>query len=207
MLKRSKGRLLLVLLVITGLAGTVNTNSLSTKERKYALAEMKESKTEFLKSIKGLSAQQLHYKAPAEPWSVNDYIFHVVLTEERLWKLFESTMKAPPAPAKRANITVTDDQLVDMVKDTGFRIETNEQHVLKNASWKSAGQAIAFFKELRNKNIRYMKSTTEDLRNRVVQTPLGWLDCYQLYLLIGAYTHRYAMQIQYLRNSPGFPEK
>lgn len=207
MLKRSKGRLLLVLLVMTGLAGTVNTNSLSTKERKYALKEMKESKTEFLKSIKGLSEQQLHYKPSAEQWSVKDYIYLVALTEEHLWKLFENTMKLPANPAKRADINVTDGQLVEMVKDPGFRIKISGQHDDKTAPWKSAEQAIVFFKELRNKNIRYMKSTTEDLRNRVVQTPLGWLDCYQLYLLIGAGTYQYAMQIQNLRNSPGFPEK
>ena len=43
MLKRTTGRFLITLLVITGLAGTVNDNTLSKTERKYAMSLMKDT--------------------------------------------------------------------------------------------------------------------------------------------------------------------
>jgi hypothetical protein len=51
MLKRTKGRLLLVLLVCTGLAGTLNNSSLSQKERKQAISLIKSSRNEVLASV------------------------------------------------------------------------------------------------------------------------------------------------------------
>ena len=63
MLKRTMGRSLLTLLVITGLAGTINDNSLSKTERKTAIGLMKDTKADVLKSVKGLSEAQLNFKA------------------------------------------------------------------------------------------------------------------------------------------------
>jgi hypothetical protein len=59
MLKRTMGRSLLTLLVITGLAGTINDLSLSKTERKTAISLMKDTKAEVMKSVKGLSEAQL----------------------------------------------------------------------------------------------------------------------------------------------------
>ena len=46
MLKRTKGRILLTMLVVTGLAGTVNNSTLSNKERKFVIIQLKDTKTE-----------------------------------------------------------------------------------------------------------------------------------------------------------------
>jgi uncharacterized damage-inducible protein DinB len=207
MLKRSKGRLLLVLLVITGLAGTINPDSLTQIERKYALKEMKESKAELLKSVRGLSEKQLNYKPTADQWSVKECIYHIAMTEESLWKMFETTMKAPANPDKKSEIKVTDEQLVKMLKDRSYKVKTNEQSEPKNTPFKTADEAMGFFKEKRSTHIKYMKFTTEDLRNHVAQTPLGWLDCYQLYLFIAAHSNRHTQQINEVINSTGFPAK
>ena len=73
MLKRTKGRLLLTLLVITGLAGTLKDTSLSHKERKSAMTLMKDSKTAALKSIKGLSEAQLNFKSSTDHCSIKEW--------------------------------------------------------------------------------------------------------------------------------------
>ena len=62
MLKRTKGRLLLTLLVITGLAGTLSNTALTEKERKFVVHNLKDTKSEVQKSIKGLSDAQLNFK-------------------------------------------------------------------------------------------------------------------------------------------------
>jgi hypothetical protein len=63
MLKRTKGRLLLTLLVITGLAGTLKDASISKKERKSAVSLMKDTKSDVINSVKGLSDAKLNFKA------------------------------------------------------------------------------------------------------------------------------------------------
>ena len=206
MLKRTKGRLLIALLVVTGLAGTIHSDSISQKERKFALKEMKETKNEVLKSIKGLSDKQLNFRSAPDHWSVQECINHIALSEKNLWHLLEGTMKAPANPEKRSEIKVSDEQFVNMIKDRTNKVKTQEAFEPKNAPWKSLDEAIKDFKDKRNDHIKYMKSTTEDLRNHVVQLPFGWIDCYQLYLMIGAHSNRHTQQIDEVKADPNFPK-
>ena len=206
MLKYTKGRLLLALLVITGLAGTIRSDSISQNERKYALKEMKETKTDVFKIVKGLSDVQLNFKAAPDHWSVKECIYYIALSENNLWHLLESTMKAPANPDKRSEIKITDDQLVKMMEDRTHKIKTQEAFEPKNAPWKSVTEALDDFKAKRNDHIKYMKTTTEDLRNHVVQLPFGWIDCYQLYLMIAAHNNRHLQQINEIKADTGFPK-
>ena len=93
MLKRTKGRLLITLLVITGLAGTLNDTALSKQERKVAVNHLKDTKADLLKSVKGLSDAQLNFKSTPDKWSVKECVYHITLTENALWQMFEATMK------------------------------------------------------------------------------------------------------------------
>src|SRR5688572_30270 len=112
MLKRTTGLSLLTLLVITGLAGTINDNSLSKKERKYAVTLMKDTREAISDETRGLSEKQLNYKASPEKWSVKECMYHIAGAEKALWSMFETTMKSATNPEKRAEIKITDEDLV-----------------------------------------------------------------------------------------------
>jgi DinB superfamily len=205
MLKRKMGRYLLTLLVITGLAGTIKENTVSKEERKYATALMKDTYKEAVKSVKGLSAAQLDFKASPDKWSVKNCIYHIAATEKGLWSMFEGAMKAPANPEKRAEIKVTDEQFVKMVEDRKSKVQAAEPFKPENIKYASEAEALADFKISRMAHIKYMKTTTEDMRNHVVQMPFGWIDCYQLYLLIGAHSNRHTQQINEVKATAGFP--
>ena len=207
MIKRTKGRLLIALLVITGLAGTIHNNSISQKERKYGVKEMKESKNDVIKSVKDLSDAQLNFKPAPDKWSVKECMYHIALSEINLWQLLEGTLKAPANPEKRSEIKITDDQIVAMMENRTNKVKTQELFDPKNAPWKTLTEALEDFKNSRNDHIKYMKTTTEDLRNHVVQLPFGWIDSYQLYLMIAAHSNRHIQQITEVKNNPGFPKK
>ena len=98
MLKRSMGRSLLTLLVITGLAGTIKDYSVSKVERKYALTLMKETYKDALRATKGLSDAQLNFRAAPEKWSVKECFYHIAATEKGLWGMLENAMNAPANP-------------------------------------------------------------------------------------------------------------
>lgn len=205
MLKRTTGRVLLTLLVITGLAGTYKNNSLSKEERKYALSLMKDSYKDVMKSVKGLSDAQLNFRAAPDKWSVKECMYHIAATEKGLWSMLENAMKSAENPEKRSEIKVTDEAFVNRVRDRSQKAQAAEPFQPKNIAYTSMEEALADFRANRMAHIRYMKTSTEDLRNHVVQMPFGWIDCYQLYLMIGAHSNRHMQQINEVKSSAGFP--
>ena len=207
MLKRTTGRLLLSLLVITGLAGTINNNSLSKSERKYAIGLMKDTYKETLQNIKGLSEGQLNYKASPEKWSVKECFYHIVAAEKGLWSMLEGVMKSPVNPEKRAEIKLTDQEFVSMIQDRSKKAQAVDPLQPRNIKYQSIDEAIADFKTIRTDHIKYMKTSTEDMRNHVVTLPFGSIDCYQLYLMLAAHSNRHSQQMTEVKNSPGYPAK
>jgi hypothetical protein len=205
MLKRTLGRSLLALLLVTGFAGTVDDSSISGKERKAAVTMMKESKSRVLNSTKGLSKAQLEFRPAADKWSIQDCIYHITFTEKALWSLLEATMKSPATPEKRAEVKITDEQFMKRLTDRSHKVKTSENLEPRNTGYASLEAAMEDFKKERSLHIKYMKSTTEDLRNRVVQMPFGTIDCYQLCLMISGHSDRHVLQIEEIRNDPAFP--
>jgi hypothetical protein len=207
MLKRTKGRLLLALLVMTGLAGTITTTVLSKKERKSAINLMKDTKTDFLKSVKDLSEAQLNFKSAPGRWSVKECAYHIAAAEKALWSMLEGTLKAPANPEKRTEIKVNDDQFVAMIENRAMKAQAPEAIQPQNTGYKSLDEALEDFKNQRSDHIKYAKTTTEDLRNHVVQMPFGSIDCYQLYLMIAAHSNRHTQQINEVKADPNFPKQ
>lgn len=201
------GRSLLTLLVITGLAGTVNDLSLSNKERKFVIILMKDTKADVLKSVKGLSEAQLNFRAAPDKWSVKECMYHIAISEKNLWDLMEATMKAPANPEKRSEMKMTDEQLVKMMEDRSFKVKTVAAFEPVNTPYKSLDEALEAFKSRRADHIKYLKSSTEDMRNHVAQMPFGWLDCYQLCLMIASHSNRHTQQINEVKSDPAFPKQ
>ena len=206
MIKRTMGRFLLTILVITGLAGTINNTSISKSERKSALNLMKDTRNEVLRSVKGLTNAQLNFKAAPDRWSIKECMYHIAISEKNLWGLLEMTMKSPANPEKRTEIKVTDDAFIRMIEDRTNKVKTSEPFEPKNTPYKTLGEAVDAFKAMRADHIKYMKSTTEDLRNHVVQMPFGMIDCYQLSLMVAAHDNRHRQQIDEVKADPGFPK-
>jgi DinB superfamily len=205
MLKRTIGRLLLLLLVATGFAGTVSDNALSKSERKYAAGLMKETFKAAVGSTKGLSEAQLNYKVAPDKWSIKECMYHIAGAEKFLWTMFEGAMKAPANPEKRAEIKVTDEQFVKMIIDRSQKAQAPEPIQPVNTGFTNVAAAVADFKTNRMEHIKYIKNSTEDLRNRVVKMPFGSIDCYQLYLLLAAHSNRHTQQINEIKADAGFP--
>ena len=200
MLKRTKGRFLLTLLVITGLAGTLKNATLTKPERKLAVSELKKGKDRVLQSVKGLSAAQLNFIPAGQPQSIRDCMNQLVLTEQLLWQNLEATLKQPSADEPQGR------QLDD--EEVLAQAEGNYPGLLPlpgATGPKQPATGITSFRALRTEHIRYTRSTTEDLRDHFLQLPFGRIDAYQFILFIAASTNRYLRQIEQIKNAPGFP--
>jgi hypothetical protein len=204
MLKRTTGRLLLTLLVVTGLAGTLNTSSLSPKERKQAINLIKNSRKQVLNSIEGLSSRQLKFKPSSHDLSINELIMLMTRKEKQCSEELRAFMSQPANSENRLHIALTDEQLLE--NDNYAVCKTDLQDV--NAkSWKDADEAIRKFSMLQNEHIKYIRTSTEDLRNHVIKTTAGWIDCYQYFLLLADQNNYFAERINQVRSSKHFPKK
>ncbi|HEV7780033.1 MAG TPA: DinB family protein [Chitinophagaceae bacterium] len=207
MLKRTLGRSLLALLVITGLAGTIKDNSISKKERKHGLGILKDTRDDATQACKGLSEAQLNFKAAPDKWSVKECMYHIAGAEKLLWGLFEATMKSPANPEKRSEIKVTDEQIVKMIEDRSVKAQAPEPIQPRNTGFNSLDDALEDFKKNRGDHIKYLRTSTEDLRNHVMQMPFGYIDGYQFLLFMAAHSNRHTQQINEVKAAAGFPAK
>lgn len=206
MFKRNKGYFLLIMLVLTGLAGRIHSDSLTGKERRFLTDHLKESRDQFLASFRGLNEEQLNFRSAPGKWSVKECIMHLALAEEGLWTMTENALKQPANPEKRTEIKSTDEELIKRVSSRDQRATAPETiDPTKTTRWATTKDAVNDFKKSRSSLIKYVKTTTEDVRNHVVQFPTGYMDAYQLMLLISAHTLRHTEQIKEVMADPNFP--
>ena len=198
--------MLLLFLVFSGLAGTPTDDVLSKKERKFAAEHMKNTKAELQDATKGLSTAQLTYKVSADKWSVQECVYHIAASEKTLWAMLETSMKAGPTPEKKKDLKVTDEQVIKMVEDRTNKRKTFSTLEPQNTPYKSLDEAMNDFKTTRTAHIKYIKATSEDLRNHFVQMSFGMLDCYQLCLMISSHTDRHVQQLNEVKAEAGFPK-
>lgn len=205
MLKRTKGRLLLTLLVVTGFAGTLNDNTLTKQERKFIVSHLKDTKTDLFKTIKGLSEVQLNYKPSPDEWSVKETFYHLIFVEERFWAKLENAMEEPATPEKRSEIKLSDEDVLEIA--TNENIAAAESLQPRKERWKSVNEALSAFKTSRLQHLKYAKTTTADLRNHLIEFPRGQVDCYQFMIFIAGHGNRHIQQINALIANPAFPAK
>jgi hypothetical protein len=182
-------------------------NTISKKEKKFAAKFLKQSREQVFGSVKGLSEAQLKFKPADDSWSVEDCLKHIAITEQALWGMLDGNLKQPATPEKRSEIKISDDDLIKKVEDRSNKVKTYDPMKPENTPFKSAAEAIASFKQNRDKLIDYAKNTTTDLRNHVViGLPFGPIDGYQFILFIPAHTNRHLQQINEVKANPNFPK-
>lgn len=202
------GRLFLLLFAIVSISATKYAATLSKEERKFVFHHLKQTQKELLKSVKGLSEAQLNFKTAPEKWSVKECMQHLTLAEAGLWMWVDGTLKTPANPEKRADIKMTDDDMIKGVTNRGNKAQAPENFQPKNAKWATMDETVNTFKTERAKLISYIKKTTDDMRNHVAtETPFGPVDAYQIVLLISAHTNRHMQQINELKANPSFPKE
>jgi methyl-accepting chemotaxis protein len=206
MLKRTKGYILLTLLVITGLANQVPSETLTSKERKFLINSLKDTKENLAKTIKGLSELQLNFKPAADKWSLKECVQHLAITEQNLWMMAVAALKEPANSEDRKEIKMSDQDMLNFMNDRSKKFQAAEILKPEQSKWKTTAEAMNAFKESRMRLIKYVKTTTDDVRNHVAKAPFGSIDVYQVFLVISSHTARHTQQIEEVKADPGFPK-
>jgi hypothetical protein len=180
---------------------------LTTAERKTAIAYLKSTRDDLLKSIKGLNEAQLNFKSALDSWSVRECVEHIALVETNLWEMIQGTLKEAANPSKRSEIKLSDDDVFAKIIDRSFKVKAPEP-VQPSGKFESFEKSIEGFLTRRKKNIQYVNTTEDDLRNHFHTFPgtFGTIDTYQLVIFMAGHSKRHTLQIEEVKSNVNFPE-
>ncbi len=110
-------------------------------------------------------------------------------------------MALPVTPERRADATFNDEEIQQDI----FQLQGSYPLNSYSSAWGSIDRATSAFKLSRTKRLKYLRTTTSDIRNHFTHLSFGWLDNYQLIIFIQSNTDRYFQKINAIINQPGFP--
>jgi hypothetical protein len=178
---------------------------LTGAERKHATQLLKETKENLLNKVKGLTTEQLNFKPDANTWSVAECVEHIAITENNIFGYSQKSLQEPADPSKRSEVKMTDDAVVTMITDRSKKIKTQEA-LEPTGKFGSFEGSLKEFKTKRDAHIKYINSTSDDLRDHYNEFPFGKLDAYQTILFMAGHTKRHTAQIEEVMSNPAFPK-
>jgi hypothetical protein len=198
MFKRTRGYIVLTLLIITGLASQVSTPTITSNERKLVISRLKESKKHFLASIDGLSEKQMSYK-PTGMHSIKEYCGLLDNYTKITWGMAKTALQLPGKKECR----MSEAACLKMSGEMSNKSCCTKSCTLANIN--ANGGITARLKERQVELIRYAKTTTEDLHGNMIETPAGKMDIYEAMLSISSKTNETTEVIRRIKSQPGFP--
>lgn len=200
--------LVIGLFVFSAGAESVSGKTVTKEERKAAISYLKHTQKLFMDSVKGLSEEQLKWKAAPDKWSVFEVSEHIALAESFLFDLISGQIMKAPADASKTT-TVTMEQIMKMVPDRTNKFQAPEPIRPDKSPWTSMQDTMAAFKQRRATTTRFVEKGNDDMRERFFMNPAFGkeLDAYLWIAFLSAHTERHVKQILEVKANPGFPKK
>jgi hypothetical protein len=202
-------RLPAVVLALTS-ATALLAGPLTQSDRDRALSELQTSQKQFVDAIAGLSPAQWTYKAGPDRWSIAEVAEHIIAAEDYIGALVTKQIMGSPAdPAKAEH---RDPEIKKM--DEGFLAGLRDRSHKANAPgeiapkgiYKTPGEAAAAFQAARDKTLAYVRTTNDALREHFATPFPGFeMDGVQGLLMIAGHNERHVLQMQEVKESPGYP--
>lgn len=180
---------------------------LTDADRAALVTELKASQQAVVDTVKGLTPEQMAFKAGPDRWSVAECVEHIAATEPMLFGFIEGKVlkTAPASEADRAKTTGKDTGVMEMVTNRTKKFQAPNE-IRPNGRWSGRGELLKAFGDARAKTIAWAETTTEDLRAHVMSGPSGELDGYQWIMYLSGHTRRHLGQIKEVMASANFPK-
>lgn len=185
-------------------AAAVAQTSISSEERKAAINHLKQTQKELLSLVDGLSENQVNFKPVEGAWSIAECVEHLAISEQNLIAMVQMGVKEEADPTKRSEIAMSDEQLLGLITSRDQKVKTRKEFEPTN-SFGDFKSTLNTFKNRRNANLKFVKTTKDDLRNHYLQFPFGLIDTYQGILFMSGHTKRHTDQIREILESDNFP--
>ena len=198
-------KLFLPLLVVLFFGFTTKDYNITDEERKTAISYLEKSRDHMLKTLYGLTDEQLNYKATPESWSIAECVEHITISENAFGGLLKQTVAEGNNPALKDSVQLKDEELYNMIINRERKVKTPEQFE-PSGKFGSHTETVEAFVKARNNHIEYVKTTKDDLRNRFNNNlPFGTVDAYQLLIFTAAHAERHVLQMEEVKINKGYP--
>ena len=197
----------LIILTVISLFGFKPVDKTITKEeRDFAIQYMEQTRDAILQDVKGLTPAQLNFKADSTRWSVAQCVEHIALAENGIMMGIQMGLQSPADPSKRDSVKLTDQQVMNFLTDRSRKFQAPEM-LKPDGKFGSYQAALDSFIERRNRNIQYVTTTQDDLRDHYFIIPgIAYLDDYQAVLFLTAHSKRHTLQLEEVKANPAFPK-
>ncbi len=186
------------------MAASVAQTTISSEERKKALNHLKKTQNELTSLVNRLSDSQVNFKPDENTWSIAECLEHIAISEKNLIGMIQNGLQGESDPSKRSEVAMSDEQIIGLITSREQKVKTRKEFEPTNSFGGFQGTVKAF-KERRKSNMKFVKSTDEDLRNHYLQFPFGLIDTYQGILFMSGHTQRHTDQIKEIMESENFP--
>jgi hypothetical protein len=178
---------------------------LTEEEKKFAINHLKQTQSDLIAAVQGLSEAQLNFKPAPDRWSVLECVQHITISSQGLWQMTQGTLKEANDSGLKSQ--VTDEQLIAMVEDRSTKVQTVEPFRPIHSPYHNLNETLDAFNADRNTLIEYIQSTNNDMRGHIARMPFGNIDAYQVVLMISAHTNRHTQQLNEVKADPNFPKQ
>jgi uncharacterized damage-inducible protein DinB len=180
---------------------------MTSREREDLLRELDETRENLLRTVHGLSEDQLSYREERGRWSVAENLEHIAFTEHGILGLVTRALQKESTGLKSADFSAEDEALRKRLAESR-KIGLQATESLQPAGRWPVSQLLPEFEAARKRTREFAAETEDDLRGRSFpHAQLGALDCYQWLVLIASHCDRHRGQIERVKASAGFPRQ
>jgi hypothetical protein len=204
---RSNAKIVLIA-VTTLIAGSSVSwaEPISAADRETLVQHLTKMRDQVIAESSKLSDAQWNFKAGPDRWSVGEVVEHLALAESFLYGAHQKAMAGPEAtPEQRAATKGKEDIILKAIPDRTKKVQAPEP-LQPKTSLGGREQALAAFRDRRGITLDYATKTTDDLRSRVIDSPIGPVDAYQWLLFISAHNERHLAQLREVKAHAQFPK-
>jgi hypothetical protein len=174
------------------------TRSCTETDKARLLEALRQGGDAFLCSVAGVDEADCRLRPAENRWSVLECAEHVAVAEEVMLALVTGERKArDPEAAKR------DDRILRSGTDRSTQFDASDQSQPRGR-FSTLAEAVAHFQATRERTLRLVELTAEDLRASELTHPhraVGVISTYECLLLMGTHAQRHALQIEEIKQS------
>jgi uncharacterized damage-inducible protein DinB len=181
--------------------------AISKQDRDAVVKYLTTTRDQVIAETEKLSDAQWNFKPGPDRWSVGEVVEHLALAESFLGETRQKVMKGPaPTAEQLAKAKGQDAVILKAIPDRTQKVQAPEP-IQPKERFGPRSKVMAAYRERRAQTLDYAQKTTDDLRSRVGDSPLGPLDGYQWLLFTAAHNERHLGQIREVKADPNFPKQ
>jgi len=170
-------------------------------ERQRLVSHLAMTSSWLVDEVSNLSRAQLEFRRAPGTWNILEVVEHLIVVGPIYWSDLQKAVQGPASASLRSS---RDADILWYGID-----RTNREPAIAperpKGELRDLAAGLATYRKQHAQLLKYVETTTDDLRNRTVERQ--GCDAYQWALLISTHEQRHILQIREIKADPKFPAK